>query len=176
MDIRFVIPKDMRENVLRAILSGHAGRDAMLREISDIWWLLVHREFVEKPKNCSQSQQAGKNVESSKSQNTFGKIPKSNKQNEENALDFAGPFQIAIQKKTYLPVSVDNHSGWPDALSLPNPIREKVIEFVSEYIAANGLPKRNRTNPGTVVISEKISQFCVENFIQLRVCPVRDHR
>ena len=36
MDNRLVVPKDMRENVLRAIHFGHAGRDAMLREASDI--------------------------------------------------------------------------------------------------------------------------------------------
>ena len=37
MDNRLVNPKDMRENVLQAIHFGHAGRDAMLREASDIW-------------------------------------------------------------------------------------------------------------------------------------------
>ena len=36
MDHRLVIPKDMRENMLRAIHFGHAGRDAMLREASDV--------------------------------------------------------------------------------------------------------------------------------------------
>ena len=37
MDQRLVIPKDMRENVLRSIHFEHAGRDAMLREASDVW-------------------------------------------------------------------------------------------------------------------------------------------
>ena len=70
MDNRLVIPKDMRENVLRAIHFGHAGRDgrdAMLREASDIWWPRVHREIMEKAKNCSACQQAGKNLKCSKS-------------------------------------------------------------------------------------------------------------
>ena len=31
MDQRLVIPKDMRENVIRSIHFGHTGRDAMLR-------------------------------------------------------------------------------------------------------------------------------------------------
>ena len=51
MDQRLVIPKDMRENVLRAIHFGHAGRDAMLREASDVWWPRIHREIVEKARN-----------------------------------------------------------------------------------------------------------------------------
>ena len=36
MDQRLVIPEDMREIVLRAIHFGHSGRDAMLREASDV--------------------------------------------------------------------------------------------------------------------------------------------
>ena len=35
MDHRLPFPKDMRENMLRAIHSCHAGRNGMLREASD---------------------------------------------------------------------------------------------------------------------------------------------
>ena len=108
--------------------------------------------------------------------NRIGKIPESTEPNEEIALDFAGPFQNANLKKKYLLVSVDNHSGWPNALFLPNPTTEKVIEFLLEYIAANGLPKRIRTDPGTVFKSKKFKEFCTKNFIEHTVCPVRDHR
>ena len=176
MDNRLVIPKDIRENVLRAIHFGHAGRDAMLREASDIWWPRVHREIVEKAKTCTECQNAGKKLKCLKSQNEFGKLPETHDPNEEIALDFAGPFQNTNQKKKYLLVSVDNHSGWPSALFLPNPTTEKVIEFVLEYIAANGLPKRIRTDPGTVFKSEKFKQFCSDNFIDHVICPVRDYR
>ena len=62
MDQLLVIPKDMRENVLRAIHFGHAGRHAMLREASDVWWPRIHREIVEKARNCAECQKAGKNV------------------------------------------------------------------------------------------------------------------
>ena len=62
MDNRLVIPKNMRENVLRDIHFGHAGRDAMLKEAADIWWPRIQREVVEKVKNCPQCQQAGKNL------------------------------------------------------------------------------------------------------------------
>ena len=68
-DNRLVIPKDMLENFLRAIHFGHVGRDAMLREARDIWWPRVHRDIVENAKNCSQCQQASKNLKCLKSQN-----------------------------------------------------------------------------------------------------------
>ena len=176
MDNRLVIPKDMRENVLRAIHFGHARRDAMLREASDFWWPRVHREIVEMAKNCTECQQAGKNLKCLKSQNEFGKLPETHKPNEEIALDFARLFQNANQKKKYLLVLVDNHSGWPNAFISPNPTTEKATEFVLEYRATNGLPKRIRTDPGTVFKSEKFKQFCSENFIDHVKCPVRDHR
>ena len=156
MDNRLVIPKHMRENVFRAIHLGHARRDAMLREAADLWWPRVHRQIVEKAKNCAQSQQAGKNQKCLKSQKEFEKVPELIEPHEEVALDFAGPFQNANQKKNFLLVSVDIHSGRPDALFLPNPTTEKVIEFWSEYIAANGIPKRIRTDPGTVFKSDKL--------------------
>ena len=120
MDNRLVIPKDMRENVLRAIHFGHAGRDSMLREVADFWWGRNHREIVEKARNCQECQLAGKNLKCLKSRNEFGKITEATEPNKEIALQFAGPFQNGNTKKRYLLVSVDNKSGWPDAMFLPN--------------------------------------------------------
>ena len=60
MDNRVVISKDMRDNMMRAIHYGHAGRDSMLREASDIWWPKIHREIVENVQNCQECQKAGK--------------------------------------------------------------------------------------------------------------------
>ena len=75
MDQRLVIPKDMHENVLGAIHFGHAGRDAMSRDASDVWWPRIHREIVEKARNCSECQKADKNLKCVNSQKEFGKLP-----------------------------------------------------------------------------------------------------
>ena len=155
MDYRLVIPKDTRENMLRAIHFGHAGRDAMLREASDVWWPRIHCEIVEKARNCNECRLTGKNRKCMKAQNEFGKLPAANQPNEEISLDFAGPFHNANINKKYLLVSVDNHSAWPDALFLPNLTTDEVIEFLLEYIAKNGIPKRFRTDPGKDFKSEK---------------------
>ena len=72
-------------------------------------------------------------------------------------------------------VSIDNHSGWPDALFLPNPTTDKVTDFPLEYIAKNSVPKRSRTDPGTAFKSEKFKIVCKEKFIEHIICPVRDH-
>ena len=61
-------------------------------------------------------------------------------------------------------VSVDNNSGWPEALFLTNPTTERVLEFLAEYIAQHGITQRIRTDPGTAFRSEirkTKSQDCV---------------
>ena len=99
MDHRSVALKDMREIMLRAIHFGHAGRDAVLREASDVWWPRIHRESIDKARNCSECRVAGKNFKCIKSQREFGKLPLANQPNKEVSLDFAGPFQNANLKK-----------------------------------------------------------------------------
>ena len=164
MDNRLVIPRDMRENILRAIHFGHAGRDSMLREASDVWWPRVQREIVEKVRNCPECQQPGKNLKCIKTQKEFGKLPEVKKPNEEISVDFPGPFQNANLNKKYLLVSVDNYSGWPDALFLPNPTTDKEVEFLTEYVARNGTPKIIRTDPGSLFLSENI-----QNVLQRKI-------
>ena len=73
MVYRLVIPKDMRENVLRAIHFGHAGRDSMLKEAADVWWPRIHRQIVEKAQKCAECLKAGKHLKCIKSQNEFEK-------------------------------------------------------------------------------------------------------
>ena len=93
MDNRLVIPKDMREKLLRAIHFGHTGREIMLREASDISWPKIHREIVEKAQICSECLKAGKNLKCMKTQKEFGKLPEAKEQNEEISIDFRGPFK-----------------------------------------------------------------------------------
>ena len=65
-------------------------------------------------------------------------------------------------------MSVDDNSAWPVALILPNPFSEKGFQFLVDYVAANGMPKRIRTDPGFQTILQ-------ETFIKHVVFLVRDH-
>ena len=82
----------------------------------------------------------------------------------ENAIDFAGPFKISRCSNEYLIVSVDSEAGWPDAKYMRAPTANKVIEFLERYIADNGIPRRIRTESGTVFASKKFKQFCQKIF------------
>ena len=127
----------------------------MLRQITDIWWPRIHRDITLLTKSCSECQNACKSVYPVLSQKQFGKIPTPITINEEIALDFAGLFKIAHSTEKYLIVSVDSKSGWPDAKFLRAPTTAKLIEFLTNYIAVNGIPQEIRTYPGTVFKSAK---------------------
>ena len=78
--------------------------------------------------------------------------------------------------KKYLLVSIDHFSGWPDAKFLYKPTTKKVLEFSKQYIAQYGVPKKMRTDPGTVFMSEAFRKFCNQFCIEHITCPVRDHK
>ena len=105
MDHRLVIPKDMTENMLRAIHFGDAGRDAMVREASDIWWPRIYREKVEKAKNCVECRQAGQKLKCIKSQNEFGKLPDGKQPNEELSKGFAAHFNTPTHRHVFISFS-----------------------------------------------------------------------
>ena len=176
MDNRLVIPQSLRPMIMCSLHYGHPGRDSMLSMSSDIWWPRIHREIVDQARLCDQCLQSGKNLKCMLRQKQVGKIPEASEQNEEIALDFAGPFQNAKKGKKYLLVSIDHYSRWPEAKFLHRPTTKKVLEFLKHYIAQYGVPRKIRTDPGTVFVSEAFAQFCKKFGIQHVKCPIRDHR
>ena len=99
MDNRLVIPKNMRKNVLRAIHFGHVGRDAMLKEAADVWWPRVHREVVEKAKNCPQCQLAGKNLKCKKHKTNLEKFPNQLNRTKKLRETLRDPFKTQTKRK-----------------------------------------------------------------------------
>ena len=162
MDNRLVIPQSMRSMIMCSLHYGHPGRDAMLAMIEDIWWPRIHCEVIDQAGLFEQCLESGKNLKYMLKQKQFGKLPEAKEQNEEVALDFAGPFQNAKKGKKYLLVSVNQFSGWPDAKFLHSPTTIKVIEILKQFIAQCRVPKKIRTDPGTVFVSEAFKQFCEE--------------
>ena len=176
LDERLIIPEELQKPIFRSLHWGHPGRDAMLGAVADIWWPHIHRDIVLLAQTCPNCQNAGKNLKTLKSQNEYGKITAAAEHNDEIAIDFAGPFANAADKKKYLLVAIDQKTGWPSAMFLRKPNTEKVIEFLEQYVANFGIPKRIRTDPATVFNSEKFKEFCKEHVIRHVQCPVRDHR
>ena len=159
MDERLVIPKTLRPIIMRSRHYGHPGRDAMLATISNVWWPRLHREVVTIARECPQCKESGKNIKTILSQKQIGKLPESKECNQEIAIDFAGPFQNAINAKKYLLVSVYHFSGLPEAKFLRKPTTEKVIEILKNYITRHGIPQTIRTDPATIFRSRRFRNF-----------------
>ena len=176
MDERLVIPKLLRPIIMRSLHYGHPGRDSMLATVSNVWWPKLHREVVTIAKNCPQCCNAGKNIKTILRQKQVGKLPSCSENNQEIAIDFAGPFQNAIHARKYLLVSIDHFSGWPEAKFLSKPTTDNVIEFLRNYISRHGIPKIIRTDPATIFRSRKFKEFCNKWLIKHIECPISDHR
>ena len=99
MDNRLVIPQSMRSMIMCSLHYGHPGRDSMLAMVEDIWWPRIHREIIDQARLCEQCLESGKNLKCILRQKQIGKLPEVEQQNEEIALDFAGPFQNAKKRK-----------------------------------------------------------------------------
>ena len=176
MDNRLLFPQSMRAMIMCSLHYGHPGRDAVLSMVGDNWWPRIHREVIDQARLFDQCLEAGKNLKCIQSQKELGKFPNPKQQNEEIALDFAGPFQNAREGNKYLLVSIDHFSGWPDAKFLRCPTTKKLIVFLKHYNAQFGVSKKTRTDPGTVFVSEEFARFCRQFGIEHLICPVRDHR
>ena len=176
MDERLVIPKALRQIIIRSLQYGHPRRDTMLATVSNVWWPRLHREVVNLAKTCPQCQNAGKNIKPLLTQKQVGKLPTVSELNQEIAIDFAGPFKNAPAAKQYLLVSIDHLSGWPKAKFLRKPTTEKVFEFLKIYIARHGIPKSIKTDPATIFRSKQFKTFCANRFIKHIECLIGDHR
>ena len=73
-------------------------------------------------------------------------------------------------------MSIASKGGWPEAKFLSKPNTAAILEFLKNYRALFGTPKRIRTYPRSPFRSDKFRQFCQESFIVHIECPIREHR
>ena len=71
----------------------------MLAMIEDIWWPRIHREVIGQAWLCEQCLESRKNLKYMLKQKQIENLPEAEEQNEEVALDFAGPFPNAKKRK-----------------------------------------------------------------------------
>ena len=90
---------------------GYPGTDAMLSMITDIWLPQIHRDVIDQARLGEECFHLGESLNCILKQDRTGKLPEANEQNEEVALDFAGPFQNEKKGIKFLLLSIDHISG-----------------------------------------------------------------
>lgn len=154
---RVVIPKTLKERVLKELHEGHFGIVKMKNlSRSYCWWLGIDRDIEILVKNC-------------KACNTFSNNPKivikhrwepATEPFQRVHIDFAGPFMGC----NFL-VLVDAHTKWPEVHLMRNISTKSTVEKCREIFTTFGLPQTLVTDNGRTFISKEFQTFLRENGI-----------
>ena len=136
----------------------------------------MHREIVELCQNCRQCSECGKNIKISKPFNSSKPLPKLAAPNEKLQTNFDGRLIDSTRKNFNILVAIDRYSKYPSALITKTTGGEKIIKFLRGYIQQHSIPKSIRTEQNSEFKNTIMSQFCRENGIKPKICPVGDHR
>ena len=107
----------------------------------------MHRQIIEKAEKCDACIQTGKNLKSLQPYKEWQPLPELTKPNEEIQIDFAGPLYPDQKTNTYILVAIDRYSKFPTAMITKSTSTNKIIKFVSEFIATFGTPNKSRSIP-----------------------------
>ncbi|XP_029947498.1 uncharacterized protein K02A2.6-like [Salarias fasciatus] len=156
--MRVIIPKKLRESVLRELHSGHCSIVRM-KELarSYFWWPGLDNDIESKVKSCS-SCQVIRNTPSLAPLHPWD-WPASPWQRIH--LDFAGPIEGVM-----LLVAVDAHSKWPEVAVMSNITSEKTIQTLREMFCRFGLPEQVVTDNGPSFVSKEMEDFLQSNGIK----------
>ena len=176
VDNRIAIPSCLRKAILNHLHRGHPGQEKMVDAASYVWWPRLHRSIIDKAEKCPECTAYGKNIKTLKPRSKWDKIPDPTEPNEELQIDFAGPFNSSSRSKFHILVAVDRYSPFPSALITKSTGANKILKFLTGYIALHGVPKNIRTDQFSSFKSTEYKQFCKTNNIERKYCPVDDHR
>lgn len=161
---RLVIPKMLRQTVLKILHEGHPGIVSMRSYARfHVWWPRMDsniEDFVRSCKNC----QTIRNQEPelplfswTVPQEPWSRIH----------VDYAGPFE-----GQYWFVVVDSTSKWLEVFPTKSITSEKTISFLEELFARLGLPKMIVSDNGPQFTSFTFKQFCgLNNIRHVTVAP-----
>ena len=164
VDERLIVPEGLRKPIFRSLHWGHPGRDAILQVVGNIWWPKIHRDVLLLAQSCSQCQLANKTFKTLIPQSKLRKLSAAEHHNNEQALDFAGPFNSAPEKETYLSVAIDYETSRPNATFVITPTAERTIYFMHEHISHFGIPRC-----ATIFRDEKMKNFAGNSLLNTSI-------
>ena len=176
VDNRIAVPAELREAVLTHLHLDHPGQVAMIDAASYLWWPKMHRQIIEKAEKCDACIHTGKNLKSLQPYKEWQPLPELSSPNEEIQIDFAGPLYPDQKTNTYILVAIDRYSKFPTAMITKTTSTNKIVKFVSEFIATFGTPKLIRVDQFPSFKSKELENYCTGQGIDLEYCPIDDHR
>ncbi|XP_036340795.1 uncharacterized protein K02A2.6-like [Rhagoletis pomonella] len=161
---RIVIPKTLREKILRLTHERHPGESAMKRRLrSKVWWPLIDREaenFVKKCVNCLLVSQPSKPPPMQR--HVFPNGPW-----QCVATDLLGP----LLNNDYILVLIDYYSRYQEVKFLKKITSEAIISVMQEVFSKLGIPNSIRADNGRQFTSSEFKNFCKNHNITLITTP-----
>ena len=169
---RLAVPCQLRTVVLKRIHWGHLGQEAMLNVSHYLWWPHMHKDIVNLAEEGRSCTRYGKNAKYIIPKIAAKPLPLLT---QELQLDYAGPLEDLKGKKIYLLVAIDRYSKFPSVKITKLTRGKSSIKFLSTYIDTHGIPESIRTDQFSGFKGKRMKNFCSENNIEQKFCPVGDH-
>jgi transposase InsO family protein len=160
---RIVVPKSLRESVLKLAHEGHQGiTKTKLRLRSKVWWPKMEKDAERVCKSCHGCQMVGPYSAPEPMRVTPPTGPW-----QDLAVDLLGP----LPNGEHILVVVDYYSRYYEVALMRNPTSEKVINAMLPMIARHGNPFSVKSDNGSQFRSEQFEDFLKENGIEHRYSP-----
>jgi len=159
---RLLIPKVLREVLLKEVHSTHLGISKMKTVCrSYMWWPGLDRDvemWVQKCEACLQSRSEPRKAEAMKWEVTDGPMDRIH-------IDF-----LYLRGKNYL-IMIDVYTRWPEVIEMKIMNSKSVIEALREIFARFGLPNKVVSDNGPQFRSDEFINFCRNNSIKFVTSP-----
>ena len=143
---KIIIPQALRRSIITLLHKGHPAINKMSAAAKPFWWPKLTKEIQNKCDECILCKMTGKSIKP--------QIPMS-----EIHLDFIGPIRF-IQRRFFLPISIDRYSRWPAACICEAPNRKTEKTFLEKDILLNGIPGVIRFDKGTAFTGNEFRSTC----------------
>ena len=159
---RIVIPDELQSRVIQLAHEGHFGMTLVKRRLREYyWWPAIDRHVEETVRNCQYCANSDKSY-------TCHTIPLQpvqlpDKVWQKLALDIMGPFNDPKHK--FVIVLADYCSKWCEVAFETEVTTDKMIHFLDNVFAREGLPEFLVTDNGVQLTSHKIKEFLKGNGI-----------
>ena len=158
-DNKIVIPKPLRQTVIKLLHKGHPAINKMNHAALLFWWPKLTKDIQSKCNECNSCKMSGKSIKPQLPMTEIIYLPPAEKPIQEIQLDLFGPLRFK-HRRFYILISIDRYSRWPGASIREAPTSRTAKIFLEQYILLNGIPETIRTGKGTAFTGREFRQMC----------------
>ena len=157
-----LLPPHLRDIALHSIHKAKTGEAGMMFMAQLIWFPRIYRDIKLIAQRCKACTAIGNNLKPLIPKRTYTKLNSLTEPNEELQLDFTGTI-TENHKDTYILVSIDRYSRYPNAEAYHHCDTEKVSSDLKSWKRFHGIPHTLRCDQAQAFKSRKFKKFLEDN-------------